>query len=91
MSWFAATFEQPPCDQSFHATGPVSPEQDARFGAGHETDEAMLFPEDSIPWDELAFPVTRIALERFLGSSVEAQSKVNGDGDMGAFDGQSVY
>jgi ADP-ribose pyrophosphatase YjhB (NUDIX family) len=36
------------------------------FGAGHETLEADLFEPGRIPWDEIAFPSVRFALERFL-------------------------
>jgi len=36
------------------------------FGAGHETLAADLFKPDDIPWDDIAFPSIRIALEQFL-------------------------
>lgn len=36
------------------------------FGAGAETLETRLFGPGEIPWDELAFPSIRIALEQFL-------------------------
>ena len=36
------------------------------FGAGAETLEAALFAPDDIPWDDLAFPSVRIALEQYL-------------------------
>ena len=36
------------------------------FAAGEETLETRLFAPDQIPWDELAFPSVRIALERYL-------------------------
>ncbi len=36
------------------------------FGAGHETLAAALFTPDEIPWDDIAFPSVRIALEQFL-------------------------
>ncbi len=38
----------------------------AEFGAGHETLAADLFTADEIPWDDIAFPSVRIALEQFL-------------------------
>jgi len=36
------------------------------FGAGAETLETRLFQPAEIPWDELAFPSIRIALEQYL-------------------------
>ena len=36
------------------------------FAAGEETLEARLFQPAEIPWNELAFPSVRIALERWL-------------------------
>ena len=36
------------------------------FGAGDESLEAALFEPADIPWDEIAFPSVRFALERFL-------------------------
>ena len=45
----------------FEATLPA-PE----FGAGAETLETRLFETREIPWDELAFPSVRLALESYL-------------------------
>ena len=36
------------------------------YGAGVETLETMLCEPDDIPWDDLAFPSVRIALEQYL-------------------------
>lgn len=36
------------------------------FGAGAETLETRLFLPEEIPWEELAFPSIRIALEQYL-------------------------
>jgi ADP-ribose pyrophosphatase YjhB (NUDIX family) len=36
------------------------------FGAGVESLEAMLVDAADIPWDDIAFPSTRFALERYL-------------------------
>ena len=36
------------------------------FGAGEESLEAMLVDAAEIPWDDIAFPSTRFALEHFL-------------------------
>ena len=38
----------------------------ADFGAGHESLEVDLFTEDEIPWDEIAFKVIKLTLERFF-------------------------
>lgn len=38
------------------------------FGAGEETLETRLFAPDEIPWDELAFPSVRLALECYLAN-----------------------
>lgn len=37
-----------------------------QFGAGEETEAVALFPEDAVPWDELAFPVIRQTLEHYF-------------------------
>lgn len=37
-----------------------------RFGAGLESLEVGLFDRDKIPWDELAFPVVKDALRRYI-------------------------
>jgi ADP-ribose pyrophosphatase YjhB (NUDIX family) len=39
---------------------------DGTFGAGPESLESKLVTADRIPWDEIAFPSTRYALEQFL-------------------------
>jgi len=39
---------------------------DGEFGAGPESLESKLVTTAQIPWDEIAFPSTRFALERFL-------------------------
>jgi len=36
------------------------------FGPGDETLETELYLQDDIPWDELAFPSVRIALEKYF-------------------------
>ena len=38
----------------------------AHFQPGHETMEARLFTEDTIPWDEIAFRTVRETLERYF-------------------------
>lgn len=47
----------------FEATLP-----EPEFGVGEETLETRLFAPADIPWDELAFPSVRIALEQFLAN-----------------------
>jgi ADP-ribose pyrophosphatase YjhB (NUDIX family) len=37
-----------------------------RFGAGVESLEARLIEPAAIPWDDIAFPSTRFALQRYL-------------------------
>jgi ADP-ribose pyrophosphatase YjhB (NUDIX family) len=37
-----------------------------QFDPGHETQEARLFHEDEIPWDELAFRTVRETLQRYF-------------------------
>lgn len=37
-----------------------------QFDPGHETQEARLFREDEIPWDELAFRTVRETLQRYF-------------------------
>ena len=36
------------------------------FAPGHETQEARLFREEDIPWDEIAFRTVRETLERYF-------------------------
>ncbi len=36
------------------------------YGVGHESSEVQLFHPDQIPWDELAFPVIRESLQRYM-------------------------
>ncbi len=47
------------------------------FGAGAETSEARLYAPADIPWDELAFPSVRIALEQYLARRGEAAGPVH--------------
>ncbi|MCH8499514.1 MAG: NUDIX hydrolase [Marinobacter sp.] len=39
---------------------------DGLFGAGEESLESALFTFDDIPWDQLAFPTVKRALEHFV-------------------------
>jgi len=39
--------------------------QSADFGPGQESLDVRLFQEHEIPWDNLAFPVVRLTLERY--------------------------
>ncbi len=40
-----------------------------RFDPGYETQEATLFTEAEIPWDEIAFRTVKVTLERFFADS----------------------
>ncbi|MGD2137073.1 MAG: NUDIX hydrolase [Gammaproteobacteria bacterium] len=40
--------------------------QTRQFGPGRESLEVRLFDEGRIPWDDLAFPVVRLTLERYF-------------------------
>ena len=46
----------------FYRARLLSPE----FKPGHETIEARLFTEDTIPWDEIAFRTVKETLERYF-------------------------
>ncbi len=46
----------------FYRARLLSPE----FNPGHETIEARLFTEDTIPWDEIAFRTVKETLERYF-------------------------
>jgi ADP-ribose pyrophosphatase YjhB (NUDIX family) len=37
-----------------------------QFDPGYETQEAKLFTEAEIPWDEIAFRTVKVTLERFF-------------------------
>lgn len=41
------------------------------FAAGPESLDVRLFEHHEIPWDELAFPVVKLTLERFLDDAVK--------------------
>jgi ADP-ribose pyrophosphatase YjhB (NUDIX family) len=43
----------------------IAPLASDEFAAGDETLEARLFTETEIPWDDLAFPVVEMVLNRF--------------------------
>jgi ADP-ribose pyrophosphatase YjhB (NUDIX family) len=40
-----------------------------QFDPGHETQEARLFGEDEIPWDDLAFRTVRETLQRYFADA----------------------
>ncbi len=46
------------------------------FGAGEETLETRLFAPAEIPWDDLAFPSIRIALEQYLEDGRSGNTEV---------------
>ena len=47
------------------------------FSPGPESQEVQLFVRETIPWDELAFPVIRTTLERFFTDRVDAHYPVH--------------
>jgi ADP-ribose pyrophosphatase YjhB (NUDIX family) len=47
-----------------------------KFGAGHESLATDLFTPDEIPWDDIAFPSVRIALEQFLHNRKTGQEEL---------------
>jgi ADP-ribose pyrophosphatase YjhB (NUDIX family) len=48
-----------------------------RFDPGHETQEARLFSEADIPWDDLAFRTVKETLEHFFADRTAGQFKVH--------------
>jgi len=48
-----------------------------RFDPGHETQEARLFSEAEIPWNELAFRTVKETLERFFADRASGHFKVH--------------
>lgn len=48
---------------------------DGAFGAGPESLESRLVTAEQIPWDEIAFPSTRYALERFLQDRADGNDR----------------
>ena len=44
-----------------------------RFDPGHETQEARLFSEDQIPWDEIAFRTVRETLMCYFADRKRGQ------------------
>lgn len=42
-----------------------------QFGPGDESLEVRLFEESEVPWDDLAFPVVRLTLERYFNDLQE--------------------
>lgn len=59
----------------------------SRYGIGEETQEVALFLWDDIPWDEIAFPSVRWALEHYRAvEGIDAFAPhCNPDGDVGNY------
>ena len=53
--------------------------QDLNFGPGEESLEVQLMPIDTIPWDQLAFPVIRETLQRYVEDTSRTQFQVHSD------------
>lgn len=49
------------------------------FGSGAESLEVQLFHRDAIPWDEIAFPVVREALTRYVHDLIRGNFPVHVD------------
>jgi ADP-ribose pyrophosphatase YjhB (NUDIX family) len=47
------------------------------FGAGAESLETRLFHPDELPWDDIAFPSVRIALEEYLRETAGVTAPVH--------------
>jgi ADP-ribose pyrophosphatase YjhB (NUDIX family) len=47
------------------------------FDPGHETQEARLFAEHEIPWDELAFRTVRETLQRFFADAARQRFELH--------------
>jgi ADP-ribose pyrophosphatase YjhB (NUDIX family) len=50
--------------------------RDGEYGAGPESLESHLFEEQDIPWDRIAFPVVRQALEEYFSDRREGRFPV---------------
>jgi len=48
-----------------------------QFDPGHETQEARLFDESDIPWDELAFRTVKETLEHYFADRAAGKFKVH--------------
>jgi ADP-ribose pyrophosphatase YjhB (NUDIX family) len=42
-----------------------------RFGVGHESQDAALYAESAIPWDDLAFPSVGFTLQRYFADRAQ--------------------
>jgi ADP-ribose pyrophosphatase YjhB (NUDIX family) len=51
--------------------------QSEKFAPGPESLEVRLFEEHEIPWDELAFPVVRLSLEKYYSDVRKADFPVH--------------
>lgn len=48
-----------------------------QFDPGYETQEAKLFTESEIPWDEIAFRTVKVTLERFFSDRAQGSFGVH--------------
>ena len=51
--------------------------QDLNFGPGEESLEVQLMPIEAIPWDQLAFPVIRETLNRYVNNVAQPPFQVH--------------
>ena len=50
---------------------------EGRFGVGHESLDAALYTEASLPWSELAFPSVEFTLQRYLSDRAQGREEVH--------------
>ena len=51
--------------------------QDLNFGPGEESLEVQLLPVEEIPWEQMAFPVIRETLRRYVEDTHRTQFQVH--------------
>jgi len=70
-----AVFSLPHVDQVYVVYRAIL--QDLNFGPGEESLEVQLTPIEAIPWDQLAFPVIRETLQRYVEDTARTQFQVH--------------
>ena len=50
---------------------------EGRFGVGHESLDAAIYTEASLPWADLAFPSVEFTLQRFLSDRAQGREGVH--------------
>jgi len=70
-----AVFSLPHVDQVYVVYRAIL--QDLNFGPGEESLEVQLMPIEAIPWDQLAFPVIKETLQRYIEDTHRTQVQVH--------------